>query len=273
MPTRTGCLLLAALGCAGAGPTARAVAPQAAGPPARAVALPAAGSTASCGLAFKGPWLIDSGSATLSCDDGTKIANAAGGNLGIEADLSGRLTMVDGACRFPLDREGCKLVGKPGAVCREGGTLYVAQELRMAPAAAGSLSLAYALEHPDPEKAAAKCVAATAGTMVRASATPETCALDGRWESSIGSDGKPGPVSLTIAQGRCTLEATGLKAQGRCDGRAGALTIDDDACRPSKPARYALTFSADCGAIELEAQEETCAKRRNAIEYLFLRRK
>src|SRR5688572_28992567 len=112
MRTRTGCLLIAALGCAGGGkrpPT----------PPA-----PPAAPTCSAS-SFQGRWIIDSGSATLGCDDGTKTSLAAGGNIVVETDSSGRLVMVDGQCRFSLEQRGCTLVGAPGGACREADTVYV----------------------------------------------------------------------------------------------------------------------------------------------------
>src|SRR5262245_6292469 len=44
---------------------------------------------------LEGPWLIEGGSATLSCDDGTRVDVGAGGNIRVE-----RGVFIDGACRF-----------------------------------------------------------------------------------------------------------------------------------------------------------------------------
>src|SRR5262245_22420419 len=113
-----GGLLLAASACAGGG--ARPAAP----PPPPTPTAPACGATT-----FEGPWLIDAGTATLTCDDGTRVEVAAGGRIRIEADTSGKLAMVDGQFRFPLTLEGCALVGSAGAAGRDGETVYYTREI------------------------------------------------------------------------------------------------------------------------------------------------
>jgi hypothetical protein len=232
-----------------------------------------------CGTdAFAGPWLLGSGTATLTCDDGHKTTVPAGGNIKLDpADIgTAGLAMVEGRCRYPLSRSGCALTGGPGVTCTDDGVRYTSLEVKVARDESGVFTLVYALEQPDPDDARKKCVASTDARMIRAARGATACALPGGWESSTTSDGKPARTALLIESGRCTVEAPGIKASGRCQFQGDVLTIVDDGdsakgtCRAGPPASYTVTFTENCAAIELEARSDACQARRDAIEFLLL---
>jgi hypothetical protein len=274
--TRLGCLL-AATCCAC---TAKSTRPQAVqGDPYALGSEPGAGATCRP-ESFTGPWLIDSGTATLSCDDGANVVLAAGGHIQVEAAEGGaKLTLVDGTCRYPLGKSGCTLVAPMGVPCKEGETSYSSREIKITQQSAEGLSLLYALEHPDPDDPRRKCLAATRATMIRAAKSPAACALEGRWEAATTPDGRPGRTAVVFADRRCTFEAAAHKTDGGCQRQGDTLTIVDDTaasrqsgCVAGQKASYTLTFSADCAAFTLEAKSEPCEGRQSTIEYLLFRR-
>jgi hypothetical protein len=265
--SRLACILWVLLaGCAGKGKPAPA-------------AAPAPGSTGCGPEAFAGPWLIESGVAKLTCDDGTDVSLVAGGNIRLEAPTmpGGPLTMVDGQCRFPVARSGCTLVGPAGVACSEGDVRYSSRSIQIERDPSGALALAYVLEQPDPDNPRAKCVASTQGKLARAARTGEGCALDGRWKTDTTPEGRPGATVLAVAKGRCALLAPGFTGEGPCQRDGDLLTLKDGGgkgagCAAGAAGRYVMTFAADCAALELEARDDGCPARRGAVEFLYLLR-
>lgn len=227
--------------------------------------------------AFQAGWLIERGKATLSCDDGTAVTLAAGGNISVEG-RDGALTLVDGGCRFPLERQGCALIGAAGVACTDDGISYSSRRIAITRDAAGAFSFSYALEHPDPDKPAGKCVAGTEATLSRAAADGTRCPIEGRWRSAVAPDGSARPVSLSMKEGRCTLEGPGLTSFSACQRTGDRITFTDEptqgkgGCAAGQQGTYALTFRSDCGAVALEADSDACQVRRDVVEFLLMAR-
>jgi hypothetical protein len=237
--------------------------------PVTAAPTPDAGPTGCARPALEGGWLLQSGTASLTCDDGSKNSVAAGGSVRVER-AAGGLVLVDGRCRYPLAENGCTLVGTVGAACTD-GVHYTVRELSLSRDGAGGVSLLYSLDQPDPDHKSGRCVASSVAKLARV-ATAE-CALEGRWEASI-----PGRPALTITGGRCTLAVGARQSEGPCRREGAKLSLTEalprnrGACKAGARADYAITFAEGCAGLELEARAESCVVRRDALEFVFLER-
>jgi hypothetical protein len=245
--------------------------PPAAAPPPLVVTAPPpdAGPTGCARPALEGSWLLKSGTASLTCDDGSKSSVPAGGTIRVERTASG-LVLADGRCRYPLTENGCSLVGTAGAACADGGVRYSAREITISRDGAGGVALVYSLDQPDPERKGGRCVASSVAKLAHAAEPNEDCALDGRWEASL-----PGRPSLAVKENRCTIAAGARQSEGPCRRQGARLSVTEalprnrGACRPGARADYAISFAQGCAALTLEARSDACAARRDAIEYVF----
>jgi hypothetical protein len=243
-------------------------------PPPPPVALapppPDAGPTGCARPALEGSWLLQSGTASLTCDDGSKSSVPAGGTVRVER-AAGGVFFVDGRCRYPLTENGCSLVGTAGAACADGGVRYSAREITITRDGAGGVALVYSLDQPDPEHKGGKCVASSVAKLAHAAEPKEDCALDGRWEAAL-----PGRPSLAFKEDRCTIAAGARQSEGPCRRQGARLSVTEalpknrGACRTGARADYVITFAQGCTGLTLEARSDACAARRDAVEYVFL---
>jgi len=230
---------------------------------------PDAGPTGCARPALEGGWLLQSGTATLTCDDGSKSSVTAGGSVRVER--AGGLAFVDGRCRYPLAENGCTLVGTAGAGCTDGGVRYTVREIAVSRDGAGSVTLVYSLDQPDPEDKSGRCVASSVAKLARVAGGD--CPLEGRWEASA-----PGRPSLTITGGRCALAVGARQSEGPCRRQGARLSLTEalpknrGACKAGARSDYSLTFAEGCAGLALEARSDACAVRRDALDFAFLER-
>lgn len=226
-----------------------------------------------------GRWLIAEGSAEMVCDGGDRTAISAGGtvDLDLRASVPG---LRDGDCRYDLfaaTGADCAWTTRPGAACRHDDLEHRLEALRFVPGdEGGTAELLYTLSHPRRGKPSERCADTTRARLVRGARPGERCLATGRWRSSVTTTGEPGEVTLEVGAGTCAVTAPDYQATVAC-GVEGAYLVwraslsGGDPCKGA-PARYAVSFAAGCAALVLESQQEPCAARGLAIDYLFLRR-